>query len=749
MKNVEFFWQTLGTTLQRNAPEHFGPLKSLQIKSEDDFLNTFHGTQWKSLDTIILFDEFDILYNAKEDILILCLTTLHGIKASKQNYAIRSVIAIGPFSIMYLNSNNLTMSPFNVNELFWNPNFFLEQVQFIYKEFTDEYKLTIDQEDVEDIYIQTNGHAGLICLCGQYPTFIRMKDTLLRDDTDIKQAVRLLWTDFLANFDPVNVGMQNNLVQFLTAEGQIVSKVFPTSPKVEVLYHPSTGTLDILKALKQVVCIFDREIMKSCNSFKTAHVLVNNVDKLEVPRESVYDAELYRIMSNWLVGFTITGQWHLKYCISGHINHKYVDIVISRSNKTIALELLATATKKELKEHYEQVLIYDKKLPADETWIVHFTCEENTISELCWPTKSQLQKGLQVVYFWHDLNFIKISMIACWWNMNNNMKHVTDVEEIMDSSLVTKIVQGLLQGFLVNSIEDNIEFINSEPSDSPPGAVELTHLLYQACVTVSKTVNTVHDQTKTEVSTQTKVNVLTKSQVSESEEIECRASEIKVDTSPESRQTVPFQYQNVIDTLYALAKSQLEEKVLSETQVSTQAKVNVLTKSQVSKSEGIECGVSEIKVDTLPESRQTVPFQYQNVIDTLYTPAKSQLEEKVLSETQVNPLSTLQIGTTPISISKPIHDRASFHREKIIFQRNTQNPFQKNTNLITQYEIYLQVLLLYWGLQLDDLGLDDTGLDGVELGGAGLDSARLDGVELGGAGLDGAGLDGVRLLELL
>ncbi|CAG8490015.1 14889_t:CDS:2 [Dentiscutata heterogama] len=36
----------------------------------------------------------------------------------------------------------------------------------------------------------------------------------------------------------------------------------------------------------------------------------------------------------------------------------------------------------------------------------------------------------------------------------------------------------------------------------------------------------------------------------------------------------------------------------------------------------------------------------------------------------------------------------------------------------------------------DDLGLDVTGLDGVELGGAGLDGAGLDGVELGGAGLD-------------
>ena len=65
------------------------------------------------------------------------------------------------------------------------------------------------------------------------------------------------------------------------------------------------------------------------------------------------------------------------------------------------------------------------------------------------------------------------------------------------------------------------------------------------------------------------------------------------------------------------------------------------------------------------------------------------------------------------------------------------------------YEIYLQVLLLYWGLWLDDLELDVTGLDGVELGSAGLDGAGLDSVKLGGTGLDGAGLDGIGLLELL
>ncbi|CAG8831202.1 16349_t:CDS:2, partial [Cetraspora pellucida] len=158
LKNsVDVFWKTLGMALQRDAREFFGPLKNLSIKSATDFLNTFHRDQWKFSDTVILLDEFDMLYSAMEDVRTSCLTTFRSIKPSKQNYAIRSIIAIGIFSILHLNSNNLTTSPLNVNEPFRNPNFTLEQVQLLYKEFTDEYELTIDQEVIEDIYIQTNG----------------------------------------------------------------------------------------------------------------------------------------------------------------------------------------------------------------------------------------------------------------------------------------------------------------------------------------------------------------------------------------------------------------------------------------------------------------------------------------------------------------------------------------------------------------------------------------------------------------
>lgn len=74
-----------------------------------------------------------------------------------------------------------------------------------------------------------------------------------------------------------------------------------------VPYHSFTGTLDISKVLKESVIVFDREIMTSFCSYKTTHMVVNNANNVRVPRESVYDAELYQILSNWLVGFIITG----------------------------------------------------------------------------------------------------------------------------------------------------------------------------------------------------------------------------------------------------------------------------------------------------------------------------------------------------------------------------------------------------------------------------------------------------------
>jgi len=98
----------------------------------------------------------------------------------------------------------------------------------------------------------------------EYSTFMRMKNALLRDDS--KHAMKLFRSDFLANINHVSVAdNQKYLALFLTAEGvlvpgknlstfkislplvhwlvlqQVIPKVFPSSPKVEVPYHSDSG----------------------------------------------------------------------------------------------------------------------------------------------------------------------------------------------------------------------------------------------------------------------------------------------------------------------------------------------------------------------------------------------------------------------------------------------------------------------------------------------------------------------------
>ncbi|CAG8783632.1 44447_t:CDS:1, partial [Gigaspora margarita] len=68
--------------------------------------------------------------------------------------------------------------------------------------------------------------------------------------------------------------------------------------------------------------IEDAMNISMARSYKSANRLcVNSEHFIKVPGESTYDAEMYRILVNWLRkihGFEITGQWHLEQvCADG------------------------------------------------------------------------------------------------------------------------------------------------------------------------------------------------------------------------------------------------------------------------------------------------------------------------------------------------------------------------------------------------------------------------------------------------
>ncbi|RGB41798.1 hypothetical protein C1646_684852 [Rhizophagus diaphanus] len=485
---AEGFWNLLGTNISiyKRSSEYLGSCTDIKIAV--DFLRYFSITDWKKNEKnpdvriILFFDEFDRIYTMDERLRSDFLGVLRAIKNDIDSYVIQAIVVIGTFSILHLDSSTQPISPFNIRDSVRNPNFDLEQVRVLFREFEEENKMKFESGIIEDIFEQTNGHAGLVCICGRaiednllrelneqiliyktwecykvsflmnvivdYLTFRNLVRTLLKPEA--KNAVNFFRNHFLIDFghemnittdiDSINSAeylayegvlvpgehagffkLSSPLVRWLILQ-RVIPNVFPSCPKEEIPFYKDSQYLDTLFTLKFAVKSFDKDIIKlaSFRSFKTAKVQVNGQRNQRVPRESVYDAELYRILRNWLcvANFEVTGQWHL--ISNGNKKHRYSDIVIDTPfDEKIVLELLATADTNDLDEHFQRALDYARLLSATETWIVHITCEDSYVEKPHWPSNFQLQTNLSVAHFYHDLLFTKIKLIAGWWSTRN------------------------------------------------------------------------------------------------------------------------------------------------------------------------------------------------------------------------------------------------------------------------------------------------------------------------------------------
>jgi hypothetical protein len=140
-------------------------------------------------------------------------------------------------------------------------------------------------------------------------------------------------------------------------------------------------------------------------------VKIGGSSNVSVPRESVYDTELMRILTNWLHdhhGWAVTGQWHL-HASDGN---KYSDIVVQDKGTKIVFELLATGEPSFVREHISRTARYQALHSADEAWVVHFTREDN--HSPIWQSGAHLSTCLNVVHFIHNPQFTELRMSARW-----------------------------------------------------------------------------------------------------------------------------------------------------------------------------------------------------------------------------------------------------------------------------------------------------------------------------------------------
>jgi hypothetical protein len=329
---------------------------------------------------------------------------------------------------------------------------------------------------LRSLLIFLHSHPGMICLCGRaisenlphmlsfpmrvlsykswctfsarhlhdgaygYVTFRTMIASLLRENAT--PAVNLLRSRFVGFLDTVLLqgAEQEQLADFLTAEGVLLQSA-PHDYRVASAFvdglirrylipekfsnAPSTppplasdGWLNVLELLTQSLKFFDKDLIRlaAVRSYKQSKVTVGGLRVVRVPRESVYDTELMRILTNWIgkqEAYAINGQWHLQ---TDQNKHKYCDIVISKpTTPTVVLELLATGDVSFVRAHIEKTPYYKDLLSADEAWVVHFTCEDDYLDHPTWQSDEQLQReGINVVHFWHDQGFSTASMSARW-----------------------------------------------------------------------------------------------------------------------------------------------------------------------------------------------------------------------------------------------------------------------------------------------------------------------------------------------
>ncbi|KAF7730082.1 hypothetical protein EC973_003028 [Apophysomyces ossiformis] len=389
----------------------------LEFNNSTGFLEAFSArhNRWDR-PVVIFFDEFDKLL--QDNSAYVCSSVLEIIRHIRNNsyktgehrkYVIHSIVSIGTYATLRLNQTQQAFSPFNTSENFQNESLSMDQVLKLYQEFAKDRSMTIDDRVIEDIFLKTNGHAGLVNICGvaiekyfvnlrdlqrfdidhwgdvqnillsemqQYGTFEKLVTDLTGKSEKQVTALSHYRSHYLGSTSEVVKSSKRNFEDYLAALGVlqpeangfkiasplmdsfirqiVIPEAYPTAPSISLPAKPD-DSLDILGIFKSTLSFFDKELIAEAHklSYKVATVPVNNGRNQRVPRESVYDSEMIRICSNWLsrIEYKVIGQ--------RHIGNLYCDIVLQEQNShSTVLELVVTETIQQIHRHIERTVNY-------------------------------------------------------------------------------------------------------------------------------------------------------------------------------------------------------------------------------------------------------------------------------------------------------------------------------------------------------------------------------------------------------
>ncbi len=238
------------------------------IKTTKDFI-TFFTSEYLHKKLILIIDEFDAL----DDKIIADLAHvfreiyLKKINSEEVNKPLlHSLALIGIRGVLGI--ENQKGSPFNVQNSFKIPHLTHEEVNKMFKEYTEENGQNIDQEVVDKLFHETQGQPGLISWFGELLTleFNRNKNT------------PIIMDDWNYVYSKVNSIPSTNLLNLISKVNEnedaknLIIRLFQTKEKVEFIFSNKLHNYLYLNGIIKPVEIKEKGKYIDCIKFSCQFV---------------------------------------------------------------------------------------------------------------------------------------------------------------------------------------------------------------------------------------------------------------------------------------------------------------------------------------------------------------------------------------------------------------------------------------------------------------------------------------------
>ncbi len=222
------------------------------IKSEEDFI-TFLTSEYLPKNLILIIDEFDAL---DEQIIadlahVFREIYLKQINPEEQNKPLlHSLALIGIRSVLGI--ENQKGSPFNVQNSLRIPQLTYDEVNQMFKEYTEEHGQKVEQEVIDTLFYETQGQPGLISWFGE----------LLTVECNRDKNKPITMNDWYYSYAEVNAIPSTHLFNLISKVNEnedakkLVINLFQTKKKIEFVFtnklHNYLYLNGIIKPVKEV-----------------------------------------------------------------------------------------------------------------------------------------------------------------------------------------------------------------------------------------------------------------------------------------------------------------------------------------------------------------------------------------------------------------------------------------------------------------------------------------------------------------